>query len=236
MSISEEYKRLLETFNRTLGQARRYGVDHEYHPVKKPTKGSIKRLRKELERLKTQIWFKSLERKRKRDAIKKAQELIDLINASETEEQSSESNETLSDKDIYSDSELQGEDANLLVSESEIIISNFRNLVRSMGEADYQLKHISFGSKSSMDARQPGVDAREEPINDILNMLDDVIQYLGENEVAKNIKKSGETLERLIEELVFAIYRNRYSKYGGGRTAYNAAIQFEIKGILSGSY
>ena len=186
MSISEEYKQLLETFNRTLGQARRYGVDYEYNPVKRPTRGSIRRLSKELEKLRTEIWFKKLDRERDKEA--------------------------------------------------DIIISNFERLVESMGDADYQLQHISFGAKSSSDARQPGIDAREDPIRDILDVLEEVIQSLGKVQVAENIKRAGERLERLIEELVFAIYRNKYSRYGGGRAAYTTAIQLEVKGILSGEY
>lgn len=234
MSISQAYKQLLETFNRTLGQGRRYGVDYEYNPVKKPTWGSIRRLGKELEKLKTQIWFKSLERKRTREAIKQAQEFVDLINSSKSGEQPSGVSETLPDEDTYNED--QDQEENQLIEEADTIIENFKKLVEDMGDSDYQLQYISFGGKSSSSATQPGVDAREDPIKDILDALDEVVKSLGKTRVAINIKNAGERLERLVEELVFAIYRNKYSRYGGGRAAYKSAIQLEIKGILSGSY
>lgn len=234
MSISQAYKQLLETFNRTLGQGRRYGVDYEYNPVKKPTWGSIRRLGKELEKLKTQIWFKSLERKRTREAIKQAQEFVDLINSSKSEEQPSEVSETLSDEDSYNGN--QDQEENQLVEEADTIIENFKKFVGDMEGANYQLQYISFGDKSSSNARQPGIDAREKPVEKILEALDEVIDSLGKTQVAINIKKAGERLERLVEELVFAIYMKKYSRYGGGRAAYNTAIELEIKGILSGSY
>ena len=234
MSISEEYKQLLETFNRTLGQARRYGVDYEYHPVKRPTRGSIKRLKKELERLRTEIWFKSLARKRVRDAIKKAKELADLINSAGSGEQPSEVSETLQDENTHNEN--QDQEDNQLIEEANTIIDNFKKLVEGMRDVDYQLQYISFEGKSSSSATQPGIDARKDPVKDILEALDEVIDSLGETQVAINIKNAGERLERLVEELVFAIYRNKYSRYGGGREAYKSAIQLEIKGILSGNY
>lgn len=124
-----------------------------------------------------------------------------------------------------------------LGDEVDIIIQNFKDLVNSMIEDDYSLR----GSHSFSSTRRTasGGNAKQWSAEQIVGygqeiggVLGEAIENVGKEQVAKNIQTYGTTLVELAEQIVFAIYENRYAKWGGGRGAYYSSLQLEIKSIL----
>lgn len=121
--------------------------------------------------------------------------------------------------------------------EVDIIIQNFKDLVTSMVDDDYSLR----GSHSFSSTRRTasGGNAKQWSAEQIVGygqeiggVLGEAIDNVGKEQVAKNIQTYGITLVELAEQIVFAIYENRYAKWGGGRGAYYSSLQLEIKSIL----
>lgn len=176
MTIRQEYGKLLSKYNRTIGKAKKLGLDldYGYTPVKNPTRASIRRLARIVAKAEGQVWAT-------RELSKSKNPLV---------------------KDIIS--EVPQEEDTDIPDMADIIINNFRTEIDKLFKENYVIlpsnKKPYRGNSDSYNIYL------EEQNSKLEDFLENALKKDGKQKIASRIQNKGLLLAAAMDNLVYNLY------------------------------